>query len=199
MSLLFAGFSPVLAFRAAQTRIGFFRGKSCSTVFGGTMTAQGDGNTGWTSIPADRRSGMTDQLDQLDTSKVGQTVQPGEEIKPKFDLSTIGADSMNHEFVMCIKTTNSYRRRLDSAYDENSIIEAEVDVKQGGTPRQLSHSGTHYEIIDTGVVIFMTGGCSLVGSTSDFYTTDNADFTIYDVRHSASFGLVAMSQAFFIP
>ena len=83
----------------------------------------------------------------------------------QFDLSTIGPDSMNKQFILCIRTERETRRRMKETHD-----------------KQRRRLATVHTFVDTGVTIFMTGGCSLVGSSSDFFAAENADYTIYDVR-----------------
>lgn len=72
---------------------------------------------------------------------------------------------MNKQFVLCIRTERETRRRMKETHD-----------------KQRRRLATVHTFVDTGVTIFMTGGCSLVGSSSDFFAAENADYTIYDVR-----------------
>ena len=132
---------------ATTDRMGLFEGKTCSAVF--TGHGQANIQTAWDSshVASTRRSSSTnDQLGQLDSTLAAGAVASNTQMRPIFDLSGVGAQSMRQEFVLCI----------------------------------LSNNGD-WRLVDTGIVIFMTSGCSLVGSSSDFYATGNADYTIYDV------------------
>lgn len=130
----------------------------------------------WNDTPQNERSAKTKEtLKVMDPTYIAAIntdfIEVGTKVSPKFDLSSISAANMNTDYILCLILLRGTRRMLAS--DDS----AATAVRGANADRRRLSTTT---FVDTGIVIFMTGGCSLVGSTSNHFTADNSGYTIYN-------------------